>query len=103
MNDYISREQAIEALNAEINFSIESDIDFSLYKKELQEFANNILLAQEKAIRALPPKDITISGLIEKMNIFGADEYEYKFDAEKDGQKYQFSIKVERVEEVEDE
>lgn len=50
-----------------------------------------------------PTIEMGINELIEKMNIFGADEYEYKFDVEKDGQTYQFSIKVKKVEEGDDE
>ena len=53
--DAISRQAAIEALNCEINGNIESDIDLTQYKRELQEFANMILSAQGKALRDLPP------------------------------------------------
>lgn len=54
MIECISKEQAIEALDVELNFSLKSSIDFSQYKKEVQEILDNILQAQEKAIRALP-------------------------------------------------
>lgn len=52
--DAISRQAAIEALDCEINGNIESNIDLTQYKRELQEFANMILSAQEKALRDLP-------------------------------------------------
>ena len=47
--------------------------------------------------------DMGIKDLINRLNLFGADECEYKFDAEKDGQKYQFKIIVKKVLEDEDE
>lgn len=50
----VKLEEAIEAIkHAPINFSIESDIDFSKYKKEIQLIICNILSAQEVAIRKL--------------------------------------------------
>ena len=50
----VNLEEAIEAIkHAPINFSIESDIDFSKYKKEIQLIICNILSAQEVAIRKL--------------------------------------------------
>lgn len=53
-DDCISRNAAIEALNCELHGSIESNIDLSKHKREFQEFANMVLEAQRKAIRALP-------------------------------------------------
>jgi len=58
MAEYITKEQAIQSLNAKINFTIVSDLDFSLYKREMQEFANQITEAQEKEIKALPTEDV---------------------------------------------
>lgn len=50
----VNLEEAIEAIkHAPINFSIESDIDFSKYQKEIQLIICNILSAQEVAIRKL--------------------------------------------------
>ena len=58
MAEYIDREKAIESLNAEINFSIQSDVDFTLYKKEIQEIVNNIYLSQMKEIKAIKSADV---------------------------------------------
>ena len=50
----VNLEEAIEAIkHAPVNFSIESDIDFSKYKKEIQLIICNIISAQEVAIRKL--------------------------------------------------
>jgi hypothetical protein len=62
--DAVSREAALGALNCEISGRIESDIDLCKYKREFQEFADMILKAQEKAIRALPSVTPTHSGWI---------------------------------------
>lgn len=52
--DAIPREQVIETIqNAEIDFSIESDIDLTKCKKEIQAIIDNILKAQIKAIMEL--------------------------------------------------
>ena len=54
MNDLVDRESVIRAIKeTEINFTIISDIDFSKYKKEIQEIVDNIVLAQIKAISEL--------------------------------------------------
>jgi len=54
MSDLVDRESVIKAITeAEVNFNIISDIDFSKYKKEIQEIVDNILLAQIKAISEL--------------------------------------------------
>ena len=50
----VNLEEAIEAIkHAPVNFTIESDIDFSKYKKEIQLIICNIISAQEVAIRKL--------------------------------------------------
>lgn len=67
MAEYITKEQATKSLNPKINFRIESDIDFSLYKREMQEFANNILVAQEKEIQSLPIADVVERSKIDKI------------------------------------
>jgi hypothetical protein len=52
--DLISRTDAIKAIReAEINFNVISDINFSKHKREIQEIVNNILSAQIKAISEL--------------------------------------------------
>lgn len=54
MSDVVDRESVIKAIaKTEVNFSIISDIDFSKYKKEIQEIVDNIVLAQIKAISEL--------------------------------------------------
>ena len=58
MAEYIDREKAIESLNAKINFSIQSAIDFTLYKREIQEIVNNIYLSQLKEIKAIKSADV---------------------------------------------
>lgn len=51
----LNREEVIEALNAEIDFSIESDYDLTKIKPEFQKFADEMIKAQEKAINELEP------------------------------------------------
>ena len=54
MSDLVDRESVIKAIaETEVNFNIISDIDFSKYKKEIQEIVDNIVLAQIKAISEL--------------------------------------------------
>lgn len=51
----ISLKEAIEAIrHAEVNFSVQSEIDFTKHKREVQEIIDNILHAQEKALMQLP-------------------------------------------------
>lgn len=51
MSDLVDRESVIKAITeTAVNFKIISDIDFSKYKKEIQEIVDNIILAQVKAI-----------------------------------------------------
>lgn len=51
----ISLNAAIKAVrHAEVNFSVQSEIDFTKHKREVQEIIDNILDAQEKALRELP-------------------------------------------------
>lgn len=51
----LNRDEVIKALNADIDFSIESDYDLTKIKPEFQEFADEILKAQKKAIYGLKP------------------------------------------------
>ena len=51
----LKRDEVIKALNAEIDFRLESNCDLTLLKSEFQRFAREILKAQEKAIYALKP------------------------------------------------
>ena len=52
--EVVKKEDVIETIqNAEISFKIESDIDFSLHKKEMQEIFTNILNAHIEAIKNL--------------------------------------------------
>lgn len=51
----LNRDEVIEALNAEIDFSIESDYDLTKLKPEFQKFADEMIKAQEKAINELEP------------------------------------------------
>ena len=51
----LKRDEVIKALNAEIDFKLESDYDLTLMKSEFQRFAREILKAQEKAIYELKP------------------------------------------------
>lgn len=51
----LNRDEVIEALNAEIDFSIESDYDLTKIKPEFQKFADEMIKAQEKAINELEP------------------------------------------------
>jgi hypothetical protein len=53
--ELLNRDEVIESLNAEINFSIESDYDLTKIKSEFQKFADEIVKAQEKAINELEP------------------------------------------------
>lgn len=41
--------------HAEVNFSVKSEIDFTKHKREVHEIIDNILDAQEKALKELPP------------------------------------------------
>ena len=53
--DAISREAVInEIQHAEINFTITSKVDFSEYKKEIQEIIDHIVEAQINAVNELP-------------------------------------------------
>lgn len=53
--DCISREAVENAIkHAEINFTVNSDIDFTKHKREVQEIVNGIVDAQIKALKALP-------------------------------------------------
>jgi hypothetical protein len=53
--DCISREAVENAIKyAEINFTVNSDIDFTKHKREVQEIVNGIVDAQIKALRDLP-------------------------------------------------
>lgn len=53
--DCISRKEVIENIrHAQVNFSVESDIDFTKHKREVQEIADGILNAQIKALEKLP-------------------------------------------------
>lgn len=51
----LKRDEVINALNAEIDFRLESKYDLTLMKSEFQRFAREILKAQEKAIYKLKP------------------------------------------------
>ena len=52
--DCISREAVENAIkHAEINFTVNSDIDFTKHKREVQEIVNGIIDAQIKALRDL--------------------------------------------------
>lgn len=54
--DAISRQAAIYVINhAQVNFSVESEIDFTKHEREVHEIIDNILGAQEKALKELPP------------------------------------------------
>ena len=54
MSELIDKQTVIEAIKtANVNFNITSTIDFSNYKKEIQEIVNNIISAQIKAIESL--------------------------------------------------
>jgi len=53
--DCISREAVENAIkHAEVNFTVNSDIDFTKHKREVQEIVNGIIDAQIKALRDLP-------------------------------------------------
>lgn len=53
--DCISREAVENVIKyAEINFTVNSDIDFTKHKREVQEIVNGIVDAQIKALRDLP-------------------------------------------------
>lgn len=53
--DAISREDVIDKIrHAEIDFTITSSIDFSEYKREIQEIVDHIVEAQINAINQLP-------------------------------------------------
>lgn len=51
----LNRDEVIEALDADIHFSIESDYDLTKLKPEFQKFADEMIKAQEKAINELEP------------------------------------------------
>lgn len=51
----LNRDEVIKALNAEIDFKLESKYDLALMKSEFQKFADEILKAQKKAIYRLKP------------------------------------------------
>lgn len=51
----LNLDEVIEALNAEIDFKLESKYDLALMKSEFQKFADEILKAQKKAIYGLKP------------------------------------------------
>ena len=54
--DCISRETVENAIkHAEVNFTVNSDIDFTKHKREVHEIVNGIIDAQIKALRELPP------------------------------------------------
>ena len=54
--DVISRQAAIDAINhAQVNFNVESEIDFTKHKREVHEIIKGVLDAQEKALKDLPP------------------------------------------------
>ena len=54
--DAISRQAAIYVINhAQVNFSVESEIDFTKHEREVHEIIENVLGAQEKALKELPP------------------------------------------------
>ena len=52
--ELIKRQDALDALNAEVNFKIQSNIDFRKYREIVQEILNNVYEAQRKAILNLP-------------------------------------------------
>ena len=53
--DYISRQSAIYAIShAQVNFDVESEIDFTKHKREVHEIVDGVLDAQEKALKDLP-------------------------------------------------
>lgn len=80
MAEYIDREKAIESLNAKINFSIQSAIDFTLYKREIQEIINNIYLSQMKEIKAIKSADVVerskIDAAIEEIKAIQKEDIE---------------------------
>lgn len=53
--ELLNIDEVIEALNAEIDFNIESDYDLTKMKPEFQKFADEMIKAQEKAINELEP------------------------------------------------
>jgi methyl coenzyme M reductase subunit C-like uncharacterized protein (methanogenesis marker protein 7) len=54
--DCVSRQAAIYAIkHAQVNFSVESEIDFTKHEREVHEIIENVLGAQEKALKELPP------------------------------------------------
>lgn len=53
--DCISRKEVIENIrHAQVNFSVESDIDFTKHKREVQEIADGILNAQIQVLENMP-------------------------------------------------
>ena len=58
--DCISRQAAIYVINhAQVNFSVESEIDFTKHEREVHEIIENVLGTQEKALKQLPPVNST--------------------------------------------
>ena len=52
--DLIWREAAIQSLRtAQVNFTVESDINFADYKSEIQQIIDGVIAAQEAAIRKI--------------------------------------------------
>lgn len=52
--DLIGREAAIQSLRtAQVNFTVESDINFADYKSEIQQIIDGVIAAQEAAIRKI--------------------------------------------------
>lgn len=69
----ISKAAAINAINtAELNFQIESDINFADYKREIQQIIDGVIAAQEDAIRKIgadiPDEE---DEFIERLKIWG--------------------------------
>lgn len=54
MDDLISRQEAIDAINdVELNFNVVSSTDFTKLKREVQEIIDHILEAQTKALKEI--------------------------------------------------
>ena len=52
------KEAAIQTLKtAQVNFTVESDINFAEYKSEIQQIINGVIAAQEEAIRKIGKED----------------------------------------------
>lgn len=80
--DCISRQAAIYAIShAQVNFNVESEIDFTNHKREVHEIIAGVLDAQEKALKDLPsvqPKseDTKFLEYLMNMNIISPNEIE---------------------------